>query len=210
MKTEGLFKKWGVAITGGIASGKSFVSQFLKQKDYLVYDADTLSREVCEPGRPCYEKIVKFFGKNILAENKEVDRGKLAQVIFSSEEKRKALEAIVHPEIQEELLKKLKKEGLFENPKLWFYEAALIFEKEKEKDFLETWLVYCSPETQFVRLKKRDIEKGEELVKKILASQQNFLEKKKRASFLINTDHTKKRVLEEVEAHLASLLLKIK
>ena len=200
MDRDILFKKWGIAITGGIASGKTYVSSYLREKGFLVYDADEISREISEKGSDCYKEICKNFGNDILTPTGEINRKELANVVFSSSEKRELLEAIVHPAIQEELVNKLEVDGFFKKPRYWFYEAALIFEKRKENIFFQTWLVFCSKETQVERLKKRNPELTEDRIQKILASQMSFDEKKKRANFLIDTDMPKEKVKEFLDS----------
>ena len=194
MDRDILFKKWGIAITGGIASGKTYVSNCLREKGFLVYDADEISREVSQKGSSCYEEICKNFGSDLLTPTGEINRRELAKIVFSSSEKRVLLESIVHPAIQEKLVEKLKVDGFFEKPRYWFYEAALIFEKEKENIFFQTWLVFCSKKTQISRLKTRNPELTEDSIQKILDSQMSFEQKKKRASFLIDTDMPKEKV----------------
>lgn len=205
MDKDTLFKKWGIAITGGIASGKTYVSSYLRGKGLFVYDADEISRAVSQKGLPCYAEIYKNFGSDVLTSSGEINRKALAQIVFSSPEKRVLLESIVHPSIERELLNKLEKDGFFKKPRYWFYEAALIFEKRKENIFFQTWLVFCSKETQVSRLKIRNPELTADKIENILASQMSFEEKKKRADFLIDTDVSKEKVEEFLDSYLVDL-----
>ena len=194
-------KKWAIALTGGIASGKSFVASYLKSENFHVYDADQLSFEASKKGSKAYFEIIDFFGKSILDEKKEINRKRLGGIVFEDEDKRKILETILHPRIEEALIDKLEKDDLFNEPKVWFYEAALIFEKRKQSFFKETWLCYCSKETQILRLEKRGL-KDKNLINKIIDSQMNYEEKMKESDFLIKTDLTKDEVLRRVRVRL--------
>ncbi|XP_064779758.1 dephospho-CoA kinase domain-containing protein isoform X2 [Oncorhynchus masou masou] len=96
-----------VGLTGGIASGKSTVSSLLRELGCPIIDADVVARKVVEPHSPAYCRIVKHFGPEILLENGEIDRQKLGQLIFASEDKRRLLNSITHPEIHKAMLKQI-------------------------------------------------------------------------------------------------------
>ncbi|MGN6723604.1 MAG: dephospho-CoA kinase [Marmoricola sp.] len=86
-----------VGLTGGIAMGKSTVSEFLRSHGAVVIDADAIAREVVEPGTPGFAQVVEEFGEEILNQDGAIDRPKLASIVFSDEAARKRLEGIVHP-----------------------------------------------------------------------------------------------------------------
>ncbi|MCW8900657.1 MAG: dephospho-CoA kinase [Gammaproteobacteria bacterium] len=92
-----------IALTGGIGSGKSTVSEIFQSKNVPVIDTDIISRELVEQGKPAYTEIINTFGEKILAKNKSINRQTLRQIIFSSEKKRLQLENILHPLIWEEV-----------------------------------------------------------------------------------------------------------
>ena len=89
-----------VGLTGGIASGKSTVASLLRDRDYPVLDADSLARELLEPGQDAYQEVVREFGDGILAEGGAVDRPKLGAIVFADATKRARLNQILHPRIQ--------------------------------------------------------------------------------------------------------------
>jgi dephospho-CoA kinase len=86
-----------VGLTGGIAMGKSTVSEFLRSHGAVVIDADAIAREVVEPGTPGFTQVVEEFGQDIVDGSGAIDRPKLASIVFGDEAARKRLEAIVHP-----------------------------------------------------------------------------------------------------------------
>ncbi|KAE8284104.1 Dephospho-CoA kinase domain-containing protein [Larimichthys crocea] len=145
-----------VGLTGGISSGKSTVSSMLRELGCPIIDADVVARKVVEPHTPAYSRIVYHFGPEILLENGEIDRQKLGQLIFTSEEKRKLLNSITHPEIHKAMLKEI----LFYFLRGYRYvvlDVPLLFETRRLTQFLNhTVVVYCDPATQLSRLMQRD------------------------------------------------------
>ena len=88
-------------LTGGIATGKSTVSNFLSDAGARIIDADKIAREVVEQGTPAYDEIRAFFGEEILMHNGDIDRERLGDIIFNDRDKKKRLDAIVHPRVFE-------------------------------------------------------------------------------------------------------------
>lgn len=97
-----------IGLTGGIASGKSFVSEMLKELGAQIIDADLISRQVVEPGKPAWKKIVKEFGKGIINEDQTIKRKKLGSIVFADPDKLDKLNKITHPYITMEIEKLLK------------------------------------------------------------------------------------------------------
>jgi dephospho-CoA kinase len=88
-----------VGLTGGIGSGKSTVARLLAERGAVVIEADALAREVVEPGTPGFERVVEVFGPGVVSAEGGLDRAALARIVFEDAERRRALEAIVHPEV---------------------------------------------------------------------------------------------------------------
>lgn len=146
-----------IGLTGGIATGKSTVSNILKCKGFKVIDADIIAREVVEVGKSAYNDIVSAFGRQILNEDLTINRSKLGDIIFHNSESRNKLNSIVHPRVTKEILRQINKYS--KNNKVIFLDIPLLIEqKEKLKDLLidEIWLVYTNQEIQIKRLIKRD------------------------------------------------------
>ncbi len=96
-----------VALTGGIGSGKSTVAELLHRHGAVIVDADAVARQVVEPGRPAFDKLVERFGPEILGPDGTLDRPALGRVAFADETARKDLEAITHPAINEEFVRQI-------------------------------------------------------------------------------------------------------
>lgn len=148
-----------IGITGGIATGKSTVVEIIKSKGYFVIDADEIAKDVVKKGSLGLGKIKEKFGSDILLYNGELNREKLAEIIFTNEEMRKELNEILHPIIINEIIKAVDEHILQE--KVIFIDVPLLFESkdrfnEQGLSFDEVWLVYCDEQTQIDRLMKRD------------------------------------------------------
>lgn len=144
-----------IGLTGGIASGKSTVSNILKELGAAVIDVDLVSRAVVSQGEIAYTKIIENFGKDILLADGSINRKKLGNIVFSDHQKLLLLNQITHPEI----IKKVKEKIAFynkEQKKAVIVDAAILIEMGlyKHVDFI--WLVVVDKETQLMRLIERD------------------------------------------------------
>ncbi len=175
-----------VGLTGSIAVGKSFVDACFRALGCHVLDADQTSREVVAPGTEGLRRVVNAFGHGILAPDGSLDRKKLASIIFADKEKRKLLNAIVHPlviDAQEGYVNKREKE----DPKgIVIVDAALMIESGGYKRFDEIVIVWCEPEIQLKRLMFRD-KLGEADAQNRINAQMSQEEKKNYANRLIDT-----------------------
>lgn len=205
MLLQSLVKNWGVAVTGGIGTGKSYVCDILKTMNYIVFDADQFAKIVCQINTPCYFKIKELFGHEVLNDDKTINRKSLSHIVFNDQNRRALLESIVHPEIESCLFDELRNNKLDVSPTLWFYEASLIIEKKKENMFKEIWLTHCKKKTQIERLKERGASYTEEYIEKIIASQKTYEEKRKKCHFIIDTDNTAKVLRREIAQRLLKL-----
>ncbi|KRQ88127.1 Dephospho-CoA kinase [Caloramator mitchellensis] len=176
-----------VGLTGGIASGKSTVSEFLKQRGFPVLDADKIAREIVQSGSDVLKILVREFGDEILLESGELNRSKLRNIVFNDKNKLNRLNEITHPEIRKRLNEQIieyKKYGF----KLIIVDAALLIEAKFYELVDIIILVYVDLNTQIERLIKRDnISKDDAF--KIINSQMKLEEKIKYADYII--DNTK-------------------
>lgn len=146
--------KW-IGLTGGIATGKSAVSDFIRSRGFVVIDADQVAREVVAPGSVGLEKVLNRFGSKFLLPDGSLDRKKLGQVVFANPADLRYLENALHPLIQSRV-KELKSDLIKNNVSLAFYDVPLLFEKEMESQFDGVVVVWCRPEQQIERLMARD------------------------------------------------------
>ena len=143
-----------IGITGGIASGKSTVTNFLRHKGFEVVDADALVHQLQKPGGRLYQILVEHFGEKILLENGELNRPLLASLIFSNLEEQEWSKRSQGEIIREELA--ALRNQLTQTEALFFMDIPLLFEQNYASWFDETWLVYVNRDVQLDRLMKRD------------------------------------------------------
>lgn len=189
-----------LGLTGGIATGKSLVSDYFKSKGYPVIDADQVSRQVVEAGSLGLSQVADHFGSHILFENGELDRKKLGQLIFSDSEKRKELNAIMHPLIRSEVLKQLnqlKKEGY----DLIVLDLPLLFESSYEDQVDQVMVIHINKDLQLKRLMKRNDLSQREALQRI-HSQMPLEEKMKKSQVLIDNSGTKEETFQQINAWL--------
>jgi dephospho-CoA kinase len=156
-----------VGLTGGIACGKSTVANiFVRQGAHLI-DFDKLAHEVQKPGRAAWEKVVQYFGEEILLPDKYVDRKKLANIVFSDQDKLAVLNQIVHPYVFLEWHDYLEKIGNKEKNAIIIAAVPLLFEIRRQELFDVNILVIISPEEQLKRLMERSDLEREDAQKRI-------------------------------------------
>ena len=190
-----------VALTGGIGSGKSLVGEILEELGALVIDSDQLAREVIERGSPGYEEVVNAFGDSILSEG-QIDRSKLAAVVFNEADLRKKLESIIHPlvrEAAEKLAKKLPSGAILIN------QIPLLVESDGAKRFDYVVTVSADEEIRRERLRLRGL-KDYEITQRI-AAQVSDSQREKIANYIIRNDGSIDELTRAVEALMANELL---
>ena len=188
-----------IGITGGIASGKSTVTNFLRQKGFQVVDADAHVHQLQKPGGRLYQMLVAHFGVKILLEDGELNRPLLASLIFNNSDERewsKQTQGII---IRQEL--GTLRDKFYETEELFFMDIPLLFEQDYAAWFDETWLVYVSPDVQLKRLMKRN-HLSKESAEARLASQWSLEEKKKLASHILDNNGSRDQLLSQVETLL--------
>ena len=192
-----------IGITGGIATGKSTVSNMIRKMGYKVIDADIIAREVVQKGKPAYEEIVKCFGDTIIDEFGNINRKKLGNIIFIDEKKREKLNSITHPYIMEAI-----KQSIDDNmgEKIIFLDIPLLIEAlDNLKDYNiyldEIWLVYIDEESQIQRLMERDNISRREALNKIKAQMPMELKKKYATEVLDNRGS-----IADLEAQVKNLI----
>jgi dephospho-CoA kinase len=192
-----------VALTGGIATGKSYVRTRLERFGIATIDADVLAREAVAPGTAGLAAVVRRFGPAILTAAGSLDSGRLASIVFGDASARRDLEAIVHPEVRRVTDAWFASLDAAEHP-VAVADVPLLFEAGREKDFDSVIVVACEPETQVRRVMQRD-GLSEADARQRLAAQLPIAEKIGRADFVINTDGTYDETDRQVDAVVALL-----
>lgn len=191
-----------IGLTGGIASGKSTVSNMFKEANIPVIDADIIARQVVEQGAPAYRLIAEAFGSGILQEDGSIDREKLGSIIFQNANEREKLNSIVHPAVRKEMLRQ-KEEAEATGEAAVVLDIPLLFESKLTHLADVTLVVYVNPDVQLSRLMRRN-GLSEEDAKWRIASQLPLNEKKDQADEVIDNNGT----IEETKKQFHTLLEK--
>ena len=190
-----------VALTGGIGSGKSLVGEILEELGALVIDSDQLAHEVIERGSPGYEEVITAFGDSILSEG-QIDRAKLAAVIFKEKDLRKKLESIIHPlvrEAAEKLARNLPSGAILVN------QIPLLVESDGAKRFDYVITVSADEEIRRERLRLRGLKDYE--ITERMAAQVADLVREKIANYILRNDGSIDELTRAVEELMANELL---
>ena len=191
-----------IGITGGIASGKSTVTEFLRRQGYQVIDADQVVHELQEPGGRLYQALLSAFGPAILQEDGRLDRPKLGAMIFGNPQLLAQSSQLQNEIIREELARR--RDLLAETEDFFFMDLPLLFELGYESWFDQIWLVDVTEETQLSRFMARNVLSPEEAEKRI-ASQLSLQEKRNRADVLIDNNGPLELTQEQLRDTLQKL-----
>jgi dephospho-CoA kinase len=192
------------ALTGGIATGKSYVLERFRKLGVPCLDADELTHGVMVSGTEVSRAVARRFGSNMLAADGAVDRRKLAPVVFADEQARRELEAIVHPAVYRAVASGLRAFERASDPPLAVVAIPLLYETGREGDFDRVVATVCDPATQVARLLARGLTRDEAQAR--LAAQAPAAEKAAHADFVITTDGSFVETDRQVEDVLRQLL----
>jgi dephospho-CoA kinase len=193
-----------IGLTGGIASGKSTVSNMIKKMGIRVVDADQIAREVVEVGKPAYDQIVKAFGSGILQADRSINREKLGGLIFSDQTKREQLNQIVHPAVRKEMINQVEDEK-HRQSKAVVLDIPLLFESKLTYMVDQTILVYVDEQTQLKRLMERNGYSEEEATMRI-QSQLPLKEKRELADKIIDNNGSINQTEEQLHQIITELI----
>ena len=184
-------KQRRIGLTGGIASGKSTIADYIKKyKDIPILDADQYSKELIKPKSNSYKKVLAYFGPQIVDEyssENEINRALLKKIIFENSTHRTWIQNLLHPLIKEKMIEKCNQ---FEKNKILILVIPLLFEAKFTDLCTEIWLVKCPRELQKKRLMKRDKISNNE-AEKIINLQLNFEDKSKFADVILDNSDNK-------------------
>jgi dephospho-CoA kinase len=195
-----------VALTGGIATGKSVVAGVLKRRGCRLHSSDKAAHDLIRPGQAGWEPIVTRFGRGILAADGTIDRPKLGALIFADPADRAFLNGLLHPlvfDITRTVLRRLEAEG---RVKIFVNEAALTIEAGRAEFYDKIVVTYCPPEIQIQRLMDRDGIAREAAFRKIDA-QMPAEEKLSCADYIVDTTGSLEDTVAQAENLYEDLLL---
>ncbi|PTL17639.1 dephospho-CoA kinase [Staphylococcus gallinarum] len=188
-----------IGLTGGIATGKSTVSELLTIHGFKIVDADVASRKAVEKGTTGLAQIHEHFGEEAILENGEMDRQYVGELIFNYPEKRLELNEIVHPIVHE--IMEQEKEAYLEQGYNVIMDIPLLYENELQNTVDEVWLVYTSESIQIERLMERNDLSLEDAKARVL-SQISIDKKRRMADHVIDNRDTKLELKQNVETLL--------
>jgi dephospho-CoA kinase len=198
-----------VGLTGGVASGKTAVSQILREEGAYLIDLDQIARELVQPFKPAWDELKRVFGKEILNEDGSIHRKRLATKVYSDPKERDRLNRILHPRIKAEMVQKVKEIGQKDPDAIVVIDAALIVETGDYQEMDQLIVVTSTEEQQIERLRDRNGTTPEE-ARRIISSQVDLERKLKLADFVIRNEgsfeETRRRV-EEVFNELKRIAL---
>lgn len=188
-----------VGLTGGVASGKTAVSQVLKEEGAYIIDADQIARELAQPHEPAWKELIRTFGQEILREDGSIHRKKLAEKVFADPKQRKRLNRILHPRIRKEMDRRAKEIGQGDPEAIVVIDGPLLVELGDHRKMDKLVVVTSTRSQQLERLKDRDGANREEALR-IVSAQMPLEEKLKLADIVIRNEgsleETKKRARE--------------
>jgi len=192
-----------VALTGGIATGKSYVLEQCRRRGLPCLDADVLAHGVTTAGTEATRAIAARFGPDVIALDGSVDRSKLGLIVFADGSARRDLEAIVHPPVYRAIAAGLRAFELLGDARLAIVDVPLVYESGHERDFDSVIATTCSLDVQVQRLAARGLSDADTRAR--LAAQWPAVEKASRADYVIQTDGT----LEDTNRQLDDILQRL-
>ena len=187
-----------VALTGGIACGKSVVAKILAAKGCAVYSADEAAHDLMQPGRAAWKQVVARFGPSVLRPDRTIDRSALGAIVFSDPAARRFLDRLIHPLViadQSRAARRLEREG---RARIFVVEAALTIEAGYAGHFDRIVVVHCGAPEQVRRLRRRDGIGRAAALRKI-GSQMPLREKLRHADYAVDTSGALAATVEETE-----------
>ncbi len=190
-----------IGVTGGVGAGKSTVLRYLEERYRArVIQADQTGHEVMEPEEEAYGRVVAEFGGQILSADGRIDRGVLSGIVFADGEKLKKLNAIVHPAVKKEILKRIA-QAAAENEAYTVVEAALFFEEKYDAFCDETWYIYTNEAERRRRL-KRSRGYSDERIDQIVRNQKSHEELLKRCDCVIDNNGTAEDTCRQIDKRM--------
>lgn len=195
-----------IGITGGIGSGKTEILSYISEKyNCKVLLADQIAHKVKEPGRKCYEELIRLLGEDILLDNAQIDHAKMALKIFADQNILKKVNDLIHPAVKEYILSEITQAVKAQQLDFLFIEAALLIEDGYIDIVDELWYIYAVEETRRNRL-KQSRSYSDEKIDGILKSQLSDENYRKHCKVLINNSGNLQDTLKQVDKKLEEYL----
>lgn len=195
-----------IGLTGGIATGKSTVAKMFSEAKIPLIDTDLIAKELLNKNAKGYQEVVDYFTEDILYNNKEINRKKLARIIFTNSKKRAKLNNIVHPKVKDTVLSEIERYRNL-NQETLVLDVPLLYESGFDSIVDDVVVVFTTKELQIERLMDRD-QITDEYAKIKIDAQMDLDEKVGRATYVIDNSasilETKKqfnKTLEEIEVN---------
>ena len=191
-----------IGLTGGIASGKSTVTSYLREKGYPVIDADRVVHDLQAPGGELYQALVEHFGTEILLDTGDLNRPALAERIFSSQK-----EIVWSNQVQGEMIRKAlerERDRLAASEEIFFMDIPLLIEQDYQDWFDQVWLVYVTEDTQLQRLMERNT-LTEVQARDRLAAQMSLEEKKALVDLVIDNNSKRDHLYQQIDKGLEQI-----
>jgi dephospho-CoA kinase len=193
-----------VGLTGGLATGKSFVGRALAGMGCLLIQADELGHQVLGPGAEAYEGVIREFGRGILDSGGTINRRRLSVEVFGHPERLEKLNALVHPPVRARIARMIEEFAAREPRGVAVTEAAILIETGSYRDYARLIVAVCGEEQQIERAMARDHLTREEVIDR-LRRQVPLEEKVKYADYVIDTSGTKENTLAQTRTVYESL-----
>lgn len=190
-----------IGLTGGIGTGKSTVSDYLKKKGCLIIDADALSREMTQKGKPAVKEIAIAFGNHLVDEDGNLDRKALGKIVFNDKKKLDILQAIITNKVVEYIEDSISNLKTDNYDGIVIIDAPLLFECGMEHMSDENWLVTTDLDVRIERVKKRDGLSEEEILSRI-NNQMSQEDKDKKSNCVLNNSGSLEELYIQIDKNL--------
>ncbi|MFD2758877.1 dephospho-CoA kinase [Gulosibacter faecalis] len=195
-----------IALTGGIASGKTTISNRLRELGAIIIDADEIAREIVEPGQPTLTAIVSHFGDDILRADGSLDRSALAAIVFNDDEARRVLNDLTHPEIRRITEERIDSELAADPEAIFVHDIPLLAENRSNYDYDEIWVADAPADVRLERLlADRDMTREEAQAR--IDAQASDEERRRIADVVLDTTRPISETIELVDELYARLRL---
>ena len=193
-----------IGLTGGIGTGKSTVSDYLRKKGCIILDADDISRKMTEAGMPALSIIHNVFGDEVINSDGSLNRHKLGDIVFNNRDKLQKLQQIITTEVVDNINRNLSQLQSEHCDKIVVIDAPLLFECGMENIADENWLVISEMSVRIKRVKERDNLSEEQIIARI-NNQMSQEDKEKLSDYVLDNSGSLQQLYEQIDDNLERL-----